>query len=58
MIFDTADFCYNKKMKCEAIRVSSGTKYLLPPTSTYIDIDRLGGYLDGEMVRRNEKGGF
>ena len=20
--------------------------------------DRLGGYLDGEMVRRNEKGGF
>lgn len=37
MIFDTADFCYNKK------------RY---------DADRLGGYLDGEMVRRNEKGGF
>lgn len=45
-------------MKCEAIRVSSGTKYLLPPTSTYIDIDRVGGYLDGKMVRHDEKGGF
>ena len=37
MIFDTADFYYNKK------------RYAT---------DRLGGYLDGEMVRRNEKGGF
>lgn len=27
-------------------------------TLKYIDIDRVGGYLDGEMVRRNEKGGF
>ena len=27
-------------------------------TLKYIDTDRLGGYLDGEMVRHDEKGGF
>ena len=27
-------------------------------TLKYIDTDRLGGYLDGKMVRHDEKGGF
>lgn len=27
-------------------------------TLKYIDIDRVGGYLDGKMVRHDEKGGF